>query len=45
MLGKIGWRLHAEDEGLWAKFFEDKYLKGCSTLDNSLEVRKDCSAT
>lgn len=45
MLGKIGWRLHAKDKGLWAKFFEDKYLKGCSILDNSLEVRKDCSAT
>ncbi|CAL9013284.1 unnamed protein product [Prunus brigantina] len=37
MLGKIGWRLHAQDKGLWAKIYEDKYLQGCSILDNSLE--------
>ncbi|CAL9008277.1 unnamed protein product [Prunus brigantina] len=45
MLGKIGWRLHAQDKRLWAKIYEDKYLQGCSILDNSLISRHGCSAT
>ncbi|CAL2229042.1 unnamed protein product [Prunus armeniaca] len=36
LLAKIGWRLHSKDNGLWAKIYEAKYLKGASICDNSL---------
>ncbi|KAI5337458.1 hypothetical protein L3X38_016729 [Prunus dulcis] len=45
LLAKIGWRLHIKDEGLWAKIYEAKYLKGHSILDDSVIFRQDCSST
>lgn len=45
MLAKVGWRLHFNDHGLWAKMFEAKYLKGQTTLDDSLRTRQVCSST
>ncbi|KAI5314876.1 hypothetical protein L3X38_044052 [Prunus dulcis] len=40
LLAKIGWRLHSRDNGLWAKIYEAKYLKGTSIFDNSLGARQ-----
>ncbi|CAL8168851.1 unnamed protein product [Prunus armeniaca] len=45
LLAKIGWRLHIKDEGLWAKIYKAKYLKGHSILDDSVIFRQDCSST
>ncbi|KAI5339613.1 hypothetical protein L3X38_018885 [Prunus dulcis] len=45
LLAKIGWRLHSRDNGLWAKIYEAKYLKGTSIFDNSLGARQVCSTT
>ncbi|BBH09066.1 hypothetical protein Prudu_021464 [Prunus dulcis] len=45
LLAKVGWRLHQNDKGLWAKIYESKYLKGKSVLDSSLMFRQDCSTT
>ncbi|CAL2279833.1 unnamed protein product [Prunus armeniaca] len=45
LLAKIGWRLHSKDNGLWAKIYEAKYLKGASIFDNSLGARQVCTTT
>ncbi|CAL8995128.1 unnamed protein product [Prunus brigantina] len=45
LLAKIGWRIHNNDQGLWVKMFNDKYLKGQSILNPSLPCRKDGSST
>ncbi|CAL9010471.1 unnamed protein product [Prunus brigantina] len=45
LLAKIGWRLHTKDNGLWAKIYEAKYLKGASIFDKSLGARQVCSTT
>ncbi|KAI5324585.1 hypothetical protein L3X38_033658 [Prunus dulcis] len=45
LLAKIGWRLHSKDNGLWAKIYEAKYLKGTSIFDSSLGARQVCSTT
>ncbi|CAL8098739.1 unnamed protein product [Prunus armeniaca] len=45
LLAKIGWRIHNNDQGLWVKMFEDKYLKGQSILKPSLLCKKDGSST
>ncbi|BFG33690.1 hypothetical protein CerSpe_199640 [Prunus speciosa] len=45
LLAKTSWRLHCKDQGLWAKIFEDKYLKGKSILDSSLKGKKGGSST
>ncbi|BFG35445.1 hypothetical protein CerSpe_217190 [Prunus speciosa] len=45
MLAKIGWRLHSKDKGLWAKFFETKYMQGSTILDPSLRSNQGCSST
>ncbi|BFG41860.1 hypothetical protein CerSpe_281350 [Prunus speciosa] len=45
LLSKIGWRVQNKDNGLWAKIFEAKYLKGASILDSPNSTKKTSSHT
>ncbi|CAL9004423.1 unnamed protein product [Prunus brigantina] len=45
LLSKIGWRVQNKDNGLWAKIFEAKYLKGASILDTDNSTKKSSSHT
>ncbi|CAL2231440.1 unnamed protein product [Prunus armeniaca] len=45
LLAKTGWRIQNKDEGLWARIYEAKYLKGTSILDPSLLPKQVCSST
>ncbi|CAL2276664.1 unnamed protein product [Prunus armeniaca] len=45
LLSNIGWRVQNKDNGLWAKIFEAKYLKGASILASPNFTKKASSHT